>query len=94
MDKTEARSLLNDELARYRSLSYAELLRLLGQSDNFECAAPYGKTYQVEVEAVWDSKPNENLRVLAMIDDGSWMRSFVPLSADFIMRPDGSFEGE
>ncbi|MBA3571852.1 MAG: hypothetical protein H0W34_07750 [Pyrinomonadaceae bacterium] len=94
MDKTEAQSVLNNELARYRRLSYAELLRLLGQSDNFDCAARSGKTYQVEVEAVWDSKPNESLRVLAMIDDGSWMRSFVPLCEDFIMRPDGSFVGE
>jgi hypothetical protein len=41
----------------------------------------------------WDGREEENLRVIAAIDDGGW-RALSPLSEDFIVAPDGSFVGE
>lgn len=49
--------------------------------------------YQGEVQVFWDDKPNGAIRVMASIDDGGW-RAFVPLTADFILAPDGTFVGE
>jgi hypothetical protein len=93
MDKDEARLILEQQLNRYRRLSYLELLRLLDEPFSFECAGLSGKIYQIEIEVFWDEWSKRTLRVSAAIDDGGW-RSMFPMCADFIMRPDGSFVGE
>jgi hypothetical protein len=59
----------------------------------FELRGPSGAEYQVEIEAVWDSRQKGHVRVIASIDDGGW-RAFVPLCDSFIKAPDGSFVGE
>jgi len=43
-----------------------------------------GKQYQIEICFFWDGKPDGDIRVIGAIHDGSWFRSFVPLSLDFI----------
>jgi len=94
MDKTEAKLTLEQELSRYRELSYAELRALIGHIEAFERGAPSGTNYQIEIEVVFDDiRAKRDLRVLGAIDDGGW-RSFAPLSDSFIMAPDGSFVGE
>lgn len=93
MDKDEARLVLEQQLNRYRHLSYAELLRLLDEPFSFECAGLSGKTYQIEIEVFFDDAAKRTLRVGAAIDDGGWSSMF-PVCDDFIMRPDGSFVGE
>lgn len=52
-----------------------------------------GAKYQVEIFAVWDDVQGHNLCVVVLIDDGG-LRSFVPLSSDFIISPNGTFVGE
>ena len=93
MDKKEARAIVTAKLAEYRTQSYTELQRLLTTQDIFETTGKSGKWYQMEFYAVWDDKPNENLRVFGNIDDGG-IRAFFPLGECFIMAPDGSFVGE
>jgi hypothetical protein len=52
--------------------------------------------YQIEIQAFWDEprKGEGNLRVIASIDDGRFPYVFLPMTTDFIMKPDGSFVGE
>lgn len=93
MNETEAKSILEQELGRYRKLSYPELLSLVDCIETFERLSPSGVTYQLEVEVFFDAESRRDLRVMGTIDDGGW-RAWRPLSDDFIMAPDGSFVGE
>jgi hypothetical protein len=93
MDKVEALAVLERQLGRYRSLPFAELLRLLDEAATLEVVGPGGTAYQVEIEAFWDDETRVHLRVRGAIDDGGW-RAFAPLTSDFIIAPDGSFIGE
>jgi len=93
MDNEEAARVLTQELIRYRLQTYANLQRLLKDVDAYEVVGPSGAKYQVEIHAVWDDKPNGNLRVMGGIDDGGW-RAFVPLTDDFILSPSGEFVDE
>jgi len=91
MDNGEARSVVLWELSRYRAKSYGELVRtLLGKQDTYEIAGPSGIKYQVEIQAIWDGKPNDVLRVMGAIDDGG-VRAYAPLSECFLIGPNGQF---
>ena len=48
------------------------------------------------IEVFWDSPhdPGGDLRVIASIDDGRFLSALSPLSAGFMMDPDGEFVGE
>lgn len=91
--KKEAHEILAKKLQGYRAKSYVELKRLLTEQDTFEVTAPSGNSYQLEIQAVWDDRPEGNLRVMGNIDDGG-IRAFFPLTYDFIISPDGHFVGE
>ena len=93
MNKDEARALLDESLGRYRKLGYRSLQRLLDEQDVFEVTGPSGARYQVEIHGLWDRRADGNLRILGSIDDGAW-RALVPVTSDFIVRPDGTFVGE
>jgi hypothetical protein len=94
MDKQEARSLLTEQLATYRTRSYADLVAMIGRDDCVEITGPSGERYQVEFGVIWDNKPGGNVRVMLSIDDGTFRAAFSPLTDDFIKAPDGSFIGE
>ena len=95
MDKKEAKRILAEELAKkYRSRSYAELKKLMADGDAYEVTGDSGTCYQIEVEAIWDYKPDGDLRVIAGIDDGRWRAAFSPLLDDFVISPSGDFVGE
>jgi len=93
MDTDEARSVLTEHLASYRALTYPELAGRVDTVETAEVRAASGVEYQLEVQFLWDSKPNRDVRVIGSVDDGGW-RAFVPLSDDFILAPDGAFVGE
>lgn len=94
MDQKEAREVLAKELARFRSQTYEELQRLLKAGQTHEVQGPSSITYQVEIQAFWDSHPAGDIRVMGAIDDKSFWRAVRPLCEDFIMAPDGRFVGE
>ena len=93
MNKTKARALLADQLSRYRAKPYAVLKDMVGQVDAYEIATPDGKAFQIEVQIMWDGKPDADIRVIGAIDDGGWT-AFSPLSDDFIVTSKGTFIGE
>ncbi|MFY9609236.1 MAG: hypothetical protein WAU45_11565 [Blastocatellia bacterium] len=93
MNEIEARSILEQELSRFRRRSYSELLFLIDDIETFERASPSGVTYQLEMQAIFDDESQRNLRVIGTIDDGGW-RAWKPLGDDFIISPDGTFVGE
>lgn len=94
MDKMEARTLLEQELRKYRVKTYAELAQMVdSEPDCYEIAATSGKWYQLEVQAFWDGKLGGNVRIIGAMDDGGW-RAFAPLSDSFIKTPEGTFVGE
>jgi hypothetical protein len=93
MNKVEAKELLTREITRLRTQTYTQLQQLNGDSQHTETAGPSGKEYQVEIQAWWDDRKQQNLRVMVSIDDGG-LRAIVPLTESFIVAPDGSFVGE
>jgi hypothetical protein len=93
MDRAEARTLLLGESAKYRAKTYAHLSALIGRPDTYELRGPSGTVYQLELQAFWDDKPNDVLRVTLAIDDGG-IRAYMPMIEDFLIAPDGRFVGE
>jgi hypothetical protein len=93
MDNNEARTILQKTLEQFRQYSFQELQAIIGNILTFQVDVASGEQYQIEVEAIWDGKPGQDIMVLGAIDDGGW-RAFSPLSDSFIMRSDGTFVGE
>lgn len=94
MDKKEALQILNSELAKVRSRTYAELSELVGKDPIWaEVTTPTGRRYQTKCVVVWDSGKGGDVRVLGSVDDGGW-RAFFPVTMDFIKAPSGTFVGE
>ena len=93
MNRKEAEAVGNEVAARYRARTREELLRYLKHQDVFEELAPSGTRYQVEVQALWDDRKGNDLRVFIAVDDFG-PSAFHPLVVDFIVAPDGRFVGE
>jgi hypothetical protein len=93
MKSEEARMLLRERLARYRSLSYEELSSRIGSVEVEELAGPDGVTYQLEFQVFWDDKRGGDVRVSGGIDGGT-ISALLPLTDSFIRAPDGTFVGE
>jgi hypothetical protein len=95
VNEVEAAEVADARLGRLRAVGYRRLVeQWLGQPRSEYATAPSGRQYQLEIEAVWDDKPYEDLRMWVLIDDGTKATERRPLQRDFIMRPDGSFVGE
>jgi hypothetical protein len=94
MDNVEAARLLEDELTRYRALTYAQLVDRLHAGERHEQrVGPSGAEYQLETLCIWDGEPGKDILVIGSIDDGGW-RAFAPLTRSFIKARDGTFVGE
>jgi len=93
MNKVEAGAILAEQLERYRSKAYAELMTFTGDLEVYEVTGPSGHRYQIEIEVMWDHKPGNDVRVVASIDDGGWS-AFCPLSQSFLVPPHGGTLGE
>jgi hypothetical protein len=76
-------------MLEHEALSYAALAARIGQVHARNVRGADGRDYQIEIEAEWDDQPGGAVRVVGAIDDGSF-RNFLPLSAEFIVAPDGS----
>ena len=94
MDADEAGAILSSELDELRRATYEELVaRLLDKPATHERTGTSGTVYQVELQAFWDDRARQNIRLMASIDDGG-RSALRPPSNDFIRAPDGSFVGE
>ena len=94
MDKAEATSILEKELAVYRTWPYEKLCALINCTETFERNSASGTVYQLELEVFFDDDSQTNLRVSMAIDDMKGWRAFIPLCNDLIMASDGTFIGE
>ena len=63
MDREEALSLLNAKLDEYRKLGYDELAARVGEEEFPEVVGASGTQYQIEIQIVWDDKPDGAVRV-------------------------------
>lgn len=86
MDGVEAKWLLLRALVEYRQCPYENLRALLGESKNFEVVGASGIRYQIDIQILWDSKPDGEIRVLGSIDDGG-VRAICPLSYSDLISP-------
>jgi hypothetical protein len=93
MESAIPEALLEAALAEHRSRSYRTLADGIGRVDLRKVRGADGREYQIEIEAEWDDRPGGAVRVVGAIDDGSF-RTFLPLSAEFIVMPDGRLMGE
>jgi hypothetical protein len=94
VDKEEARRIALAQIGDLRQMGWAGLRdRYLDSPETVEVRGASGTVYQVQTQALWDSRNDGALRIIVAVDDGGW-RAFVPLSEDFIIPPDGSFVGE
>jgi len=95
MNKSEAHSILSECLTAHRSRPYAELAARASEAavETSEVAAPSGTRYQLEVQFLWDGKPNADVRVMGSVDDGG-VRAFLPVTDSFIVAPGGQFVGQ
>ncbi len=88
MDNSEAIEILSEELDKYREKPYSELKTLAtGQTMGKEVRTYNDADYNVEVVVDWVDQPDGNIKVLAFVEDGE-MRSFIPLSKQFIKTPE------
>ena len=89
MDKREAQDLLQEYLIDLKSRSYQEWKTVIGESTHVEKKGPSGTIYQIEFGVFWDSEVGGNMRVMVSIDDGSIIRSIIPLTIGFLISPEG-----
>lgn len=89
MNEEEARSALAQEMEHYRAMSYSSLVSMLDETKHIEATGSSGASYQIDISVMWDEKSNGTLRIIGAIDDGGWS-AFLPLSDDFLLRPDGT----
>jgi hypothetical protein len=86
MNKEDAQKILREELQYFENKSYAELAEQVGENLSYEKETPEGRSYQLEILILWDSKPEKAIRVIASIDDGGW-RAFFPLTDSILKLP-------
>jgi hypothetical protein len=93
MDHQIAHAVLDDRLKVLRQRTFEELVALIGCPDANSAVGEDGKAYQLETQVFWDRKKGGDIHVIVAVDDGGWS-AFKPLSAGFMMAPDGTFVGE
>ena len=93
MDTVAAQRVLNEWLAKLRAVPDRELASRVDSVTTDEVARDAQRSWQLEIQVLWDDEPNGNVRVMVSIDDGG-LRAFVPMTESFIKSPSGEFVGE
>ena len=104
----EIRDLRTERLNEYRALGYSYLADAIRAADGsgaalelLDVTSQDGGEFQIDVQALWDDKPNQDIRVIAeaLPIPLRPLFGFIPIyiggpSDAFIMRPDGTFVDE
>ena len=93
MDTVAAQRVLDAWLAKLRAISYRELASRIDSVTTDEVTRDSERSWQLEIQVLWDDEPNGNVRVMVSIDDGG-LRAFVPMTESFIKSPSEEFVGE
>lgn len=88
MNESEARYILDEQLARFSDRTHSELAALVEakQIEAYEVRAASGTVYQVEIQFFWDDRRGNTIRVMGCIDDGG-VRALVPLTESILIAP-------
>ena len=90
MNVAEAKTVLLEHLARFRSWSYADLVAKLGALGVETITGPSGASYVVETYIRTPSGPGTNAWVMVALDDARAEKTiFFPFQATFEMTPKG-----
>ena len=93
MDTVAARRVLKEWLTKLRAIPYRELASRVDSVTTDDVVRDSERSWQLEIQVLWDDEPNGNVRVIVSIDDGG-LRAFVPLTESFVKSPSGEFVGE
>lgn len=88
MNRQEAAALLRDALATHRGRRHADLVALVGDVQVAETTGASGETYTIEIDVMWDARPDGDIRVMGAIDDGRLPGAMAPLCDDFVVTPE------
>ena len=91
MDKVEAYNIIQEELEKYQKHGYEKLKQLINKPKTYEVHGKT-KTYQIEIQVMWDDKTKNTLRVIGAIDDMNWY-AFAPISESLLIGPEDSNGG-
>jgi hypothetical protein len=93
MNKREAKEIISNQLDAYRKRPYSELVEMIDTDPiAYKVNGPSGTSYQIEIAASWDDKPNGNIRVIGAIADHG-LKAFAPMLFDeFIKSPKDEFK--
>jgi hypothetical protein len=90
MDKSEAQSVLDQQLALFTRRSYAELVAMIDRPQVTQAKGPSGAAYNIEFNIFYDdSHRKQDLRIMGSIDDGSGRSFMLPVTKSEIMKPTG-----
>jgi len=82
MNKREAKEIISNQLDAYRKRPYSELVEMIDTDPiTYKVNGPSGTSYQIEIAASWDDKPNGNIRVIGAIADHG-LKAFAPMFFD------------
>ena len=88
-----AHRVLNEWVAKLRAVPYRELAARVDSVTTDEVVRDRERSWQLEIQFLWDDEPDGNVRVVITIDDGG-LQAFVPLTEAFVKSPSGEFVGE
>jgi hypothetical protein len=86
MDRVEAKWLLLRRLSQFRRRGYEELRTVFGNHTDCGVVGESGTEYCIEIDILWDSTPEGDIKLLASIDDGRW-RAYCPLCYGALVSP-------
>lgn len=91
MGRQKAKEIINLKLKEIESTSYEDLKKYIGKPyiKKFEIQLD-GRDYWGDIQAFWDDKDSENIRVLGCISY-SFFTSFIPVCDDYIITPENKF---
>ena len=93
MDNVAAQKVLHEWVTKLRSVAYRELASRVDSVTTDEVVRDSERSWQLEVQVLWDDEPEGNIRVVVSVDDGG-LRAFVPITESFVKSPTGDFVGE
>ena len=90
MDKAEAQSVLDQQLALFTRRSYADLVAVIDCPQATQATGPSGAKYNIEFNVFYDDgHKKKDLRIFGSIDDGGARTFMLPLTKTEIMKPTG-----
>jgi hypothetical protein len=91
--KEKLKFLADKKIKELEKWSYQELKKKYLDNPQTEEHKEGEKTYQLEIEGMYDDgtgETSQNLRIIVAVDDMG-LFAFSPMSSDFIITPEGKF---